>query len=81
MNAGEDGLMPGTFWKLRSSGKFDTPCERMHRAKFSVSCVAWAWLGSVRPLEVDEAGAPEPHAPMNVATIADADLHARCGEV
>jgi hypothetical protein len=40
--AAEDGLIPGTFWKLRSSGKFDNPCERIQRAKFSPACWAWA---------------------------------------
>src|ERR1700739_920147 len=53
LNAGEDGSIPGTFWKLRSSGKFGTPCERMQRAKFRMSCWAWAWLALVWPPELD----------------------------
>jgi hypothetical protein len=63
-------LIPGTFWKLRSSGKFDTPCERMQRAKFSTSCWAWAWFGLVWPPELDELdelGELEPHAAIAVA--------------
>ena len=66
LNAGEDGSIPGTFWKLRSSGKFDTPCERMQRAKFSVPCWAWAWFGLVWPPELGELGELEPHAAMTV---------------
>src|ERR1700693_5299838 len=61
LNAGEDGLIPGTFWKLRSSGKFAAPRERMQRAKFSVSCWAWAWFGLVWPPDLGELGELEPH--------------------
>jgi hypothetical protein len=61
-------LIPGTFWKLRSSGKFETPCERMQRAKFSMSCWAWAWLALVWPPELDGLGELEPHAAITVAT-------------
>jgi hypothetical protein len=68
-NAGEAELIPGTLTLNPppfgvGSGKFDTPCERMQRAKLSPSCCAWAWLG----LEPELAGEPEllgelePHA-------------------
>ena len=60
-------MIPGTFWKLRSSGKFDTPCERMQRAKFSMSAWAWAWFGLIWPPELDELGELEPHAAIAVA--------------
>jgi hypothetical protein len=60
-------LIPGTFWKFRSSGKFDTPCERMQRAKSRVSCWACAWLGLVWPPERDELVELEPHAVIAVA--------------
>lgn len=68
LNAGEDGLSPGTSWKLRSSGKFDTPCDRMQRVKFSVARRAWSWFGFVRPPELDELSEPEPHAAIAVTT-------------
>jgi len=68
MNAGEDGLIPATAWKSRSSGKRDTPCERMQRAKLIASCWAWARVGLVRPPGVAELDAPaEPHAAIAAA--------------
>jgi hypothetical protein len=69
-------LIPGTFWESRSSGKFDTPCERMQRAKFSMSRWAWAWFGLVRPAELGEL---EPHAAITVAAAIAAAVRAVSG--
>ena len=51
------------------SGKLDTPCERMQRAKLSPSCWASAWLGSEPELpdEPELLGELEPHAAITVA--------------
>jgi hypothetical protein len=67
-NAGEDGLMPGTFRKLRLSGKFDTPCKRMQRAKLRVARWASAWFGLVRPPELGGPDELEPQAATTMAT-------------
>jgi hypothetical protein len=64
-NAGEAELIPGTLTLNPppfgvGSGKFDTPCERMQRAKLSPSCCAWAWVR--RPPEFDGLAESEPQA-------------------
>jgi hypothetical protein len=50
------------------SGKFDTPCERMQRAKFNASCWSWVWLElePELPEELELLGEPEPHAAITV---------------
>ncbi len=80
MNAGEDELIPGAL-RLNppplgvGSGKLDTACERMQRAKLSPSCWAWVWLG----LEPELPAEPEllldelePHAAITAASAATA---------
>lgn len=72
-------MIPGTFWILRSSGKFDTWCERMQRAKVSVSCWAWAWFGLAWPPELDKPGELEPHAVIAIAAAIVAAVRAAAG--
>jgi hypothetical protein len=67
--AGEDELIPGTL-RLKpvrpevGSGKLDTPCERMQRAKLSPSRCASAGVGFERApaAELELRGELEPHA-------------------
>jgi hypothetical protein len=48
----------------------------MQRAKFSMSCWAWAWLALVWPPELDELGELEPHAAITVAAAIAAAVRA-----
>jgi hypothetical protein len=74
LNAGEAELIPGAL-RLNpppvgvGSGKLETPCERMQRAKFSPCCWAWVWLGldPELPEEPELLGECEPHAAITVA--------------
>jgi hypothetical protein len=74
LNAGADELIPGALMLNPpplgvGSGKLDTPCERMQRAKLSPSCRAWAWLElePELPEEPEPLGEFEPHAAITAA--------------
>jgi hypothetical protein len=63
------------------SGKFGTPCERMHRVNPSSSCWSWfwgwSWVGWPTELnELDELGELDPQATISVEVAMAAAIHA-----